>query len=134
MYNPAPNIPAPYPLPGFFLANNIANLGKEEGWIEAYIRETYRRWFEKSEPAGEEPSISGSLTEIGQDIDWLMSLAASEEILSMLDKETIEAKALGVFGSPSFVISGEVFWGDDRLEDAVNWALRGSFSSHIVTR
>ena len=58
-----------------------------------------------------------------------MGLAAPEEIfLSMLDKETIEAKALGVFGSPSFVISGEVFWGDDRLEDAVNWALRGSLA------
>ena len=46
----------------------------------------------------------------------------------MLDKETIEAKALWVFGSPSFVVSGEVFWGDDRLEDAVSWALRGSLA------
>ncbi|MBT4955110.1 MAG: hypothetical protein HON24_13555, partial [Rhodobacteraceae bacterium] len=53
----------------------------------------------------------------------------SQEIVSMLDKETIEAKALGVFGSPSFVVSGEVFWGDDRLEDAVSWVLRGSLTS-----
>ena len=59
-------------------------------------------------------------------IDRVMGLATSQEIVSMLDKETIEAKALGVFGSPSFVVSGEVFWGDDRLEDAVSWALRGS--------
>jgi 2-hydroxychromene-2-carboxylate isomerase len=57
-----------------------------------------------------------------------MGLAASQEIVSMLDKETIEAKALGVFGSPSFVVSDEVFWGDDRLEDAVSWALRGSLA------
>ena len=104
-------------------------MGKEEGWIEAYTQATYRRWFEKGEAAGEEPNISGSLTEIGQDVDRVMGLATSQEIVSMLDKETIEAKALGVFGSPSFVVSGEVFWGDDRLEDVVSWALRGSLTS-----
>jgi len=26
-----------------------------------------------------------------------------------------------VFGSPTFVVDGEVFWGDDRLEDAIDW-------------
>ena len=57
-----------------------------------------------------------------------MGLATSKEIVSMLDKETAEAKALGVLGSPSFVISGEGFWGDDRLKDAVNWTLRGSLA------
>jgi len=35
---------------------------------------------------------------------------------------TDEAKRLNVFGSPSFVVSGEVFWGDDRLDDAIRWA------------
>ncbi|MBT4395788.1 MAG: 2-hydroxychromene-2-carboxylate isomerase, partial [Acidiferrobacteraceae bacterium] len=28
----------------------------------------------------------------------------------------------GIFGSPSFIVDGEVFWGDDRLEDAITWA------------
>ncbi|TIU75883.1 MAG: 2-hydroxychromene-2-carboxylate isomerase, partial [Mesorhizobium sp.] len=32
-----------------------------------------------------------------------------------------QAKALGIFGSPSFVFDGELFWGDDRLEDAMRW-------------
>ncbi|MDP1532812.1 MAG: 2-hydroxychromene-2-carboxylate isomerase, partial [Rubrivivax sp.] len=31
---------------------------------------------------------------------------------------------LGVFGSPTFVVAGEIFWGDDRLEDAIRWASR----------
>ena len=128
LYDLDPKIPAPYPLSGLVLANQIAALGKGEGWLEAYTQATYRRWFEKGEPAGEEPNISGSLIEIGQDVDRVMGLATSQEIVSMLDKETIEAKALGVFGSPSFVVSGEVFWGDDRLEDAVSWALRGSLA------
>ena len=32
---------------------------------------------------------------------------------------TEEAKSLGVFGSPTFVVDGEVFWGDDRVDDAI---------------
>ena len=40
--------------------------------------------------------------------------------------ETAEAMKLGVFGAPTFVVEGEVFWGDDRLEDAIDWALNPS--------
>jgi 2-hydroxychromene-2-carboxylate isomerase len=39
---------------------------------------------------------------------------------------TDEARNLDVFGSPTFVVAGEVFWGDDRLEDAVRWAKKGT--------
>ena len=128
-YNLEPIIPAPYPLSGLVLANQIAILGKEEGWIEAYTQVTYRRWFEEGEPAGEEPNISERLIEIGQNVDRVMDLATSQNIISALENDTIEAKSLGVFGSPSFVVSGEVFWGDDRLEDALTWATRGSVFS-----
>jgi 2-hydroxychromene-2-carboxylate isomerase len=39
----------------------------------------------------------------------------------MLEGETDAARALGVFGSPTFSVGSELFWGDDRLEDAVSW-------------
>ena len=32
------------------------------------------------------------------------------------------ARELGIFGSPTFHVAGEIFWGDDRLEDALRWA------------
>lgn len=32
------------------------------------------------------------------------------------------AQRVGIFGSPSFIVDGEVFWGGDRLEDAIAWA------------
>jgi 2-hydroxychromene-2-carboxylate isomerase len=38
--------------------------------------------------------------------------------------ETKSARELGIFGSPSFVVEGELFWGDDRLQDALDWASR----------
>ena len=118
----APSLPAPYPLSGLVLANRVAILGVEEGWVEDYTRATYRRWFEKGEPAGQEPNLSASLAEIGQDPARVLSLAESEEISQALAAETGTAMHLGVFGSPSFVVDGEVFWGDDRLEDAILWA------------
>jgi len=37
-----------------------------------------------------------------------------------------EAKRLGIFGAPTFATRGEIFWGDDRLEDAVRWHAKGT--------
>ena len=37
-------------------------------------------------------------------------------------KQTESAQRAGIFGSPSFIVDGELFWGDDRLEDAIAWA------------
>jgi 2-hydroxychromene-2-carboxylate isomerase len=39
----------------------------------------------------------------------------------LLIAETKAASELGIFGSPSFVVAGELFWGDDRLQDALDW-------------
>jgi hypothetical protein len=44
-------------------------------------------------------------------------------------KETDLARDLGIFGSPTFVVGRELFWGDDRLEDAIRWYRYGSVSS-----
>ena len=121
-YGLAPSIPAPYPLLGLLLANQVATLGVEEGWVKEYTRATYRRWFEDGKPAGEEPNISSSLEEIGCDPTQVLAAAQSERIINVLSSATDEAMKLGVFGSPTFVVDGEIFWGDDRLKDAVVWA------------
>ena len=54
----------------------------------------------------------------------MLDLARSEEIGGALAANTSIARDLGIFGSPSFVVEGELFWGDDRLEDAVGWRNR----------
>ncbi|MHA6323573.1 DsbA family protein [Roseivivax sp. CAU 1753] len=117
-----PRLPAPYPLAGLELANRVAILGVAEGWVADYTRATYRRWFGKGEPAGEEPNLSASLTEIGQDAARAIAAAQTPAIADALGAATDRAMTLGVFGAPTFVVGTEVFWGDDRLEDAVRWA------------
>jgi 2-hydroxychromene-2-carboxylate isomerase len=116
----------PYPLKDFDLANRIAIVGAAEGWCPEYVRATYSRWFGLGEPSGSEPNASASLKEIGQDPARVLPLAQSEETGRAYDAATAEAKSLGIFGAPTFVTRGEIFWGDDRLEDAVRWHKAGT--------
>ncbi|MGR3493709.1 DsbA family protein [Citreimonas sp.] len=121
-YGLSPRIPAPYPLADLALANRVAVVGAEEGWVADYTRGTYRRWFEDGAPAGEEPNLSASLREIGQDPARVLAEADSAATVDTLARETDAAVAAGIFGSPSFVVGDELFWGDDRLDDAIAWA------------
>lgn len=125
-YGLHPTLPAPYPLDELALANQVALLGAEEGWVAQYTRATYQRWFEGGAPAGDDPNLSESLVEIGQDPARVRAEASSARIVRALQDATGTAMELGVFGAPSFVVGGEVFWGDDRLDDAIDWARHGT--------
>jgi len=129
LYGLRPKLPAPYPLQAFDMANRVAIVAAEEGWAPAYIRAAYVQWFELGHPAGEEPNLSASIREAGHDPGRVIAAADGESISVAFIRETAIAKALGVFGAPSFVVGGEVFWGDDRLDDAVNWAKHGAVST-----
>lgn len=124
-YGLALSVPAPYPLVELPLANQIALVGCDDGWCEAYVTETYRLWFGEGLEPGREPAISRALAAIGQEPEAVLALARSDHTVARLRAESDTAMALGVFGAPSFVVGEEVFWGDDRLEDALKWAEDG---------
>jgi 2-hydroxychromene-2-carboxylate isomerase len=90
------------------------------------VRATYSRWFGLGEESGSEPNASASLKEVGQDPARVLALARSDEIGRAYDEATAEARSLGIFGAPTFVTGGEIFWGDDRLDDAVRWHDKGT--------
>jgi 2-hydroxychromene-2-carboxylate isomerase len=121
----APRLPAPYPLKEFDRANRVAVIAATEGWCEAYLAATYRRWIEQGEEAGAEPNLSASIAEAGETPARVIERAASDETEIAYLAATEEARKLGVFGSPTFAVDGELFWGDDRLEDAVAWRRDG---------
>ena len=75
--------------------------------------------------AGSEPNLSASIAAAGEDPDRVLARAESEEIVEALVHQTAVATDLGLFGVPSFVVEGELFWGDDRLDDALSWAREG---------
>lgn len=126
MYGLEAKVPAPYPLKEFDLANRLALLGLEEGWGKPYIVASYRRWFVDGQEPAMEPNLSASLGEVGQDPARVVPLAQSERIGQIYTAATDEARRLGLFGSPTFAVGGELFWGDDRLDDALAWLRNGS--------
>jgi 2-hydroxychromene-2-carboxylate isomerase len=85
------------------------------------VRAAYRRWFLEHEEAGSEGSNAACLHEIGQDPRRVLERAASAETSNAYDAATAEARGLGIFGVPTFAAGDEIFWGDDRLEDAIRW-------------
>lgn len=124
-YGLSARLPAPYPLENLALANQVALVGMGEGWGERYVIETYKHWFQEELMAGSEPNLSASIRAAGQDPDRVLALAESEETVAALCGATATASALGLFGVPSFMVEGELFWGDDRLDDAISWARFG---------
>jgi 2-hydroxychromene-2-carboxylate isomerase len=125
MYNIPAQLPAPYPVKQSIMANLIAIVGMREGWGADFVRAAYRRWFELGQETGSEPNVSGSLHDIGQSPGRVLALADSEDATASLTAETNAARALGIFGSPTFSVGRELFWGDDRLEDAISWCRDG---------
>jgi len=93
------------------------------------VRASYRRWFVEGKEAGTEPNLSESLSEIGQDPNLVIAAADAESIRLAYDDNTREARHLNIFGSPTFVARGELFWGDDRLDDAMAWHTNGTLRS-----
>ncbi len=120
-------MPAPYPCPSSARANRVAVVGLRESWGPAYVSAAYALWFEQGIGNGGEENLRAALAACGQggQVDRILSEAEGEEVARALDTATEEARLLGVFGSPTFAVGTELFWGDDHLEDAIDWALHG---------
>ena len=116
--------PVPYPLSEFDLANQIAILGMSEGWGIDYVRSTYKKWFQEGKEPAIDPSISEICNELNLNKEDIISKAKTSKIEQKYLNNTDEARKLKIFGSPSFIVNNEIFWGDDRMEDAIQWSKR----------
>ena len=104
------------------LANRVGIVASQEGWCEAYTLASFRAWYLDGLPLGTRDSLEHILCPLGHDPETVIARAESEDIRIELERETQAARECGIFGSPSFVVKGELFWGDDRLEEAIAWA------------
>lgn len=116
--------PDPFPQNGL-LAARLATLGLTQGWGEAFSKSVYHAEFGEGRSISDWPLLSSLVTAAGGDPALAQQAAVSETNKSILKQATVEAMARGIFGAPSFVTDdGELFWGNDRLEQALDWALR----------
>jgi 2-hydroxychromene-2-carboxylate isomerase len=114
--------PSTYPRNGL-LAARVAQIA-DVSWQREFSRAVYRANFVEDREISDPAVIAGILTGLGQEIDAVMEAALSAANKAALAAAVDEAIAKGIFGAPSFVVDGELFWGNDRLEQAIAWARR----------
>jgi 2-hydroxychromene-2-carboxylate isomerase len=115
--------PEPFPQNGL-LAARVAHVGFEQDWGETFCRAVYVAEFGHGRQIGEESVVRELLTGLSLAPEPILDRARSPDIKERLRATTEEAQMLGIFGAPSFVASGELFWGNDRLEQALRYAQR----------
>jgi len=114
--------PSVYP-PNTLLTARIGTLAAMQGWCEDFTREVFRLHWTEDVAIGSDDNLRRALTALGRDAEEVMMAAQSEGNKQLLRAATDAADALGIFGSPTFTIGEELFWGDDRLEDAIAFAV-----------
>lgn len=111
-----------FPMNGL-LAARIALCFQAEEQRGAFTRAVYHAQFARGEDISDRQIISPILERLGHNPEQLFTQAKSVGIKQRLFDNTAQAQAKGIFGAPSFITEdGELFWGDDRLEQAVEWA------------
>jgi 2-hydroxychromene-2-carboxylate isomerase len=118
-----------FALPAVFPQNSLcaarlALIGSDEGWIAPFTRAVYRAEFGAGADISDRAVLQSILNGLRLDSEQLFSRIEQSDIKAGLRQQTEDAQLRGIFGAPSFVCHGELFWGDDRLEPALDWAVR----------
>jgi 2-hydroxychromene-2-carboxylate isomerase len=100
------------------LAARVALLAEDAPWLESFCEQVMLANFADDREIGDEAVIASILDSLGADSNALIAAARSDSAKDALRMRTSEAQARGIFGAPTFFVGGEMFWGNDRLEDA----------------
>ena len=114
--------PSAYPRNGL-LAARVALVAIDEGWGPDFSLAAYRANFAEDREIADAAVIAAIVAELGRDAGTVMERAQSPANKQRLVAQGEQAVARGIFGAPSMLVGGELFWGNDRLEQAVAWAL-----------
>jgi 2-hydroxychromene-2-carboxylate isomerase len=114
--------PDPFPQNGLAAAR-VALFGAEKSWAPAFSKAVFRREFEEGRNIADVGLLAAILGEIGLDGPAIVREAQADPNKTRLKAVGEEARSRGVFGAPTFFTEdGEMFWGNDRLEQALAWA------------
>jgi 2-hydroxychromene-2-carboxylate isomerase len=89
-----------------------------------FSRAVYAAEFGDGAPIAERATIVAILEAMDLDAGEILKRAGSAPVKEKLRSETAVAEGLGIFGAPNLVTAdGEIFWGNDRLEEGIDWAV-----------
>ncbi len=113
--------PSAFPRPSLLPAR-IALLGAAEPWIGAFCRQVMELNFVLDQDINQPDPLAAILTGLDLPADDILAQAQSEPVKSRLREQTEEAQRMDIFGAPTFFVGTEMFWGNDRLDDALDFA------------
>jgi 2-hydroxychromene-2-carboxylate isomerase len=116
----------PFRRPSVFPRNSltaarIACLGEDQPWIGPFARAVFTANFAEDRDIADPAVLIAILEGLGLPAAELLARAGEPATKDHLRVRTAEAAARGIFGAPNLIVGGELFWGNDRLEDALAW-------------
>jgi len=106
------------------LPMRVALVGADQAWMGEYCRRIMLQNWAHDREIDDAAVVLEALLELVDDPHAVLAAAGTQEVKEALRAQTAKARALGIFGAPTFIVGGERFWGDDRLEDALDYARR----------
>jgi 2-hydroxychromene-2-carboxylate isomerase len=104
------------------LATRIACAHDDSEWLPEFTRKVYTANFANNLNIADPSVLLGCLNGLVKDPDATLAAARDAAAKSRVRRNTEQAMALGIFGAPTFVVGKELFWGNDRLEAALEWS------------
>jgi 2-hydroxychromene-2-carboxylate isomerase len=106
----------------FFPVNTLkimrgAVAAQGQGVFAAYVEAVFHHMWEAPKKMDDPEVIAAALTESGLDAAALMAGTEDPAVKQALLDNTTKAFEAGAFGSPSFLVDGELYFGKDRLRD-----------------
>ena len=92
--------------------------------LGAFCRKVMELNFVRDQDISQPEQMVPIVAELGLSALGLTERAQSEPIKTRLRDQTEQARAKGIFGAPTFFVGTEMFWGNDRLDDALLFAAK----------
>lgn len=112
--------PSRFPRPAV-LPTRIALLGAERPWCEAFTKAVFALNFVADKDIDGAAAMTAVLERLGLPAGPLLDAAQGTAERPRLRRQVETARRLGIFGAPTCMVGDEMFWGNDRLEDALDW-------------
>lgn len=101
------------------LAARIGLIGEDQPWMLDFCELAMLDNFSLDRDIGSEQNMTALLESMGLDAADILRRAVSDDNKQRLRERTAQAQSKGIFGAPTFFAGDEMFWGNDRLADAV---------------
>ncbi len=107
------------------LATRVGVAGAGEPWLSSFSNWLFHAEYGRGLDITGTETVAAALEQLGLDAAAWIARAQTPEVKQALRERVTDAQARGIFGAPTFITpDGELFWGDDRLEQSIEWMLK----------